>query len=277
MRATITFRFSTLLAAALMTTALIAPAMLAQGPPDGGRGFGPRGFGGRGQRVLGAGPSRTPVTNAPYSAVETLTRQQALPNGNQISTKEQSNVYRDSQGRVRTETTVTPRNTSGTAAPVTIVTIFDPVAGYEYRLDSSTMTARQTPLPPARPARGTPPTPPARPNVTTTDLGTQAINGVAAKGTQLTETIPAGAIGNAQPIQILRITWVSTELQVPVQIKTNDPRNGTSDMELTNIAQAEPSGSLFVVPAGYTVKQGGGRGGPGGGPGPNGRRGPGPR
>ena len=35
-------------------------------------------------------------------------------------------------------------------------------------------------------------------------------------------------------------------------------------MELTNIAQTEPSASLFVVPAGYTVTQGGGGRGPGG-------------
>jgi outer membrane lipoprotein-sorting protein len=275
MKSTIAFRFVPLVAAVL-----IVPALIAQGPPpEGGRGFGPRGFGGgRGGGLLGAGPSRTPVTGAPYSAVETLVRQQPLANGNQISTKEQTNVYRDGQGRMRTETTVTPRNSSGTGTPVTIVTIFDPVAGYQYRLDSSTMVARQTALPPARPADSTPRTPPSRPNMTTTDLGTQVINGVAAKGTQLTETIPAGAIGNAQAIQIVRVTWVSTELKVPVQIKTNDPRNGTSDMELTNIAQAEPSASLFVVPAGYTVKQGGGPDGRGGGgPRGNGRRGPGPR
>jgi outer membrane lipoprotein-sorting protein len=259
---------------------LLAVSLLAQGPPpDGGRGFGPRGFGGRGAGILGAGPgSRVPVTGAPYSATETLQRQQGLSNGNQISTKEQTNVYRDGQGRIRTETTVTPPAATSASTPVTIVTIFDPVAGYEYRLDSSTMVARQMPLPkfngttpPARPAR------PARPNETTADLGTQVINGVAAKGTQVTETIPAGAIGNAQAIQIVRVTWVSTELKVPVEIKTSDPRNGTSDMELTNIAQTEPSASLFVVPAGYTLKQNGGRGPGGGGPRANGRRGPGPR
>jgi len=264
---------------------LFAAVLLAQGP-GGGRGFGgsrglegPGGFGARGPGLLGAGPgSRAIVTGAPYSAVETLQRQQTLSNGNQISRKEQSNVFRDSQGRMRTEETITPPASSG-KAPVTIVTIFDPIAGYRYVLDSSTMTARQALLPkfngatpPARPA------PPARPNETTTDLGTQVVNGVSAKGTQLTETIPAGAIGNTQAIQVVRINWISTELKVPVQIKTSDPRNGTSDMELTNIAQTEPSASLFVVPAGYTVKQGGGRG-PGGphdgGPRGGERRGPG--
>jgi hypothetical protein len=86
-----------------------------------------------------------------------------------------------------------------------------------------------------------------------------------ANGTQHTETIPAGAIGNARPIQVSRTTWVSSELKVPVQIKSVDARFGSTDMELTNIVQAEPSATLFVVPAGYTVKQGGrGPGGPGG-------------
>ena len=95
---------------------------------------------------------------------------------------------------------------------------------------------------------------------------------MAATGTQITETIPAGAIGNAQAIQIVRILWISTDLKIPVEIKTSDPRFGTSDLEVTNIVQAEPSASLFVVPGGYTIKQGGrGPGGPAGAA----RRGPG--
>lgn len=265
----------------LTISVCLAPALaitlLAQGPPrgGGGRGFG-AGFAGRGADILGAGPgSRTPVTGAPYSATETLQRQQTLADGNQIATKEQSNVYRDTQGRIRTEQTITPPVSSG-QAPYTMVTIFDPVGGYRYTLNSSTMTAFQSPLPKPRPApsgASTRPPPPARPNETTTNLGTQTINGVAATGTQLTETIPVGAIGNTQAIQVVRISWVSTELKVPVQIKTTDPRYGNTDMELTNIVQAEPNSSLFVVPAGYTIQQGGGPGGPRG----AGRRGPGPR
>src|ERR1700686_483576 len=131
---------------------LFAAVLLAQGPRGGGfggpRGLdGPGGFGVRGPGVLGAGPgSRTPVTGAPYSATETLQRQQTLSNGNQISRNEQSTVHRDSQGRIRTEVTITPPASSGGAA-YTEVTIFDPVAGYRYVLNSSTMTAYQSPLP----------------------------------------------------------------------------------------------------------------------------------
>src|SRR6202034_1580321 len=106
---------------------IFAAVLLAQGPPGGrGREFGGGGFGGR-DGILGAGPgSRTVVTGAPYSAVETVQRQQTLANGNQISTKQQSSVYRDSQGRIRTEETIIPAASSSGAAR-TMVTIFGPV------------------------------------------------------------------------------------------------------------------------------------------------------
>jgi hypothetical protein len=262
---------------------LCAAILFGQGPRGGG--FGPGGpgggfggFGGRGADVLGAGPgSRATVTGAPYSATETVTRQQTLV-GNQISRTQQSTVARDSSGRISTVETVTPAASTGKAA-YTVQTIFDPVAGYRYELNSSTMIAFQSPLPKMHSgAPPTPPTPPAgtgNPNRVTTSLGTKTVNGESSTGTQITETIPAGAIGNAQAIQITRVTWVSTELKVPVEIQSSDPRFGSSDLELTNIVHTDPNPSLFLVPAGYTIKQGG-RGGRGpGGPGGDARRGPG--
>lgn len=259
----------------LVVLPFCAVALFAQGPRGGGPG--PGGFGGfggfgmRGPGILGAG-TRVPITGAPYSATETVTTEQSLV-GNEISRKQTATVARDSQGRISTTETVTPAASSG-KSPYTIQTIFDPVAGYRYELNSATMTAIQTPLPKPRNGNSNPPPRPANPNVTTTSLGTQTINGVAATGTQLTETIPAGAIGNAQPIQVNRITWVSTDLKVPVEIKSSDPRFGTSDLEVTSIVEGEPSAALFVVPSGYTVKQGGRGPGPGG-PGRQARRGPG--
>jgi len=263
---------ATALYCALSCVTFLAQGLLAQGPGRSGpMGFG--GFGGRGAGILGAGPGRKVVTGAPYSATENLQSQQVLSNGNQITRTSQSNVYRDSSGRVRTEVTITPSAASG-KAPYTLVTIFDPVGGYSYVLNSSTMTVRQAALPKraaassssaASSSNAAPAQWPANPNVVSTSLGTQAINGVAATGTQSTDTIPAGAIGNAQPIQRVRSVWIATGLNVPVRIQTSDPRFGTSDMELTNIVEAEPSASLFVVPSGYTVEAG--RGPRGGGPG----------
>lgn len=233
---------------------LAGGVLLAQGPPPGprGHGFGPGGpeFG-----IRSEGPwSKTPVTGAPYSATQITQFQQNLSGGNQISRQEQSKVYRDLQGRVRIEHTRTP---PGATAPETQVTIFDPVASATYLLDPATKTVVKLQLPPAHSAtsqrQGRPAPPAGAPQLSTEDLGKQAINGVPATGSRVTETIPAGAIGNAQPILVVRETWISTELKIPVQIKTTDPRFGNTSMQLSNIAQSEPDASLFQVPSDYTV------------------------
>jgi len=101
------------------------------------------------------------------------------------------------------------------------------------------------------------------PNVVTESLSMQTINGVQATGTRVTRTIPAGQIGNAQPIQIVHETWTSVDLKVAVMVKTSDPRFGTTTTQLTNIVRSEPDPTLFQVPADYTVTKGGrGFGGP---------------
>jgi len=89
------------------------------------------------------------------------------------------------------------------------------------------------------------------------------MNGVMATGTRTTRTIPAGALGNAQPIETIHERWVSADLQVPVMVKTTDPRFGTTITQLTNINRAEPDSSLFTIPPDYTVTHVGAPGGPG--------------
>ncbi len=258
---------------ALLLSASVT-ALLAQGPPPPPHpgGFGP--FGGRGLAIAGMGPGEA-VTGAPYSGIQVVQSQTVLADGNRITNRHQTQVSRDSQGRIRMEETVTPPADSG-KQPFTMITILDPVAGTRTVLNSADMTAMQMPFS-ARGGRrggrpdGPPPPPPdarpqgAGPQRTVTNLGTQSINGVAATGTQTSEVIPAGAIGNAQPITISRVVWISNDLKVPVQIKSADPRFGNMEMELTNIATSEPSASLFLVPAGYAVQQGH-RGGAGAGP-----------
>jgi hypothetical protein len=238
----------------LMPT-LFSAAMFAQGPPPGrghgGFGPGPGPFG-----IMSAGPaSRTPVTGAPYSAVETTQFVQTLAGGNQISRQDQTKVYRDKDGRVRTERTFTPQ---GSTTAQTSVAIFDPVGGNFYSLNPSNNTAMKRPLPAQNFSRGGGPRTERGPRdnsrqVATESLGTQPVNGLTATGTRYTETIPAGAIGNAQPIQVVREVWVSNDLKVPVLIKSSDPRFGTSVMQLTNIVQSEPDATLFVVPSTYSL------------------------
>ncbi|HEX2639338.1 MAG TPA: hypothetical protein VHL50_02150 [Pyrinomonadaceae bacterium] len=82
-------------------------------------------------------------------------------------------------------------------------------------------------------------------------LGTQTIEGVNAEGKRTTTTIPAGAVGNAMPIEIVYERWYSPELQLTVQSRHSDPRFGVQTYRLTNIRREEPPASLFSPPANF--------------------------
>lgn len=97
----------------------------------------------------------------------------------------------------------------------------------------------------------------------TEKLEARNVEGVQAEGTRVTTTIPAGDIGNEQPIQIVDERWYSPELQVVVMTRHSDPRFGETTYRLTNIQRGEPNSSLFQVPSDYTVKEGPAMGGSG--------------
>jgi hypothetical protein len=232
-------------------------------PPDAFMGgpIGPR------MEILGFGelhPGKV-VAGAPYSAVAVSETKQTLADGNVIDRKVQSNVYRDSQGRTRRETSFTGVGTfAASGEPRTMVTIHDPVAGTAFILHADSKVAEQLPLP-ARHANN----PENMQNKFETrlqqeiangtlkkeDLGTQTISGVTAQGTRYTRVIPAGQIGNANAITVVNEQWYSADLQAVVKIVRSDPRLGQSTFTLTNIQRTEPAASLFAVPSDYTVKQ----------------------
>jgi hypothetical protein len=91
----------------------------------------------------------------------------------------------------------------------------------------------------------------------TESLGAQLIAGVQAEGTRTTVTIPAGAIGNEGPIDIVHEVWYSQELGMVVKSVRNDPMTGENVYQLTNIRRGEPAASLFQVPPEYAIKDGG--------------------
>lgn len=229
-----------------------------------------------------AGPMQT-VTGAPYSAISTTERVQTLADGNRIIQTTSGTIARDSQGRIHREESLPGLKTSdGDAAQ--IVMIDDPVAQVHWTLDAQNKVAMKMPLPnikgaPIAIANSTSPTNKSffyvasggnlgpftsvakssagsnDSNSSTTDLGTQTIEGVSAQGTRVTRTIPAGQVGNEQPMVITTETWYSPDLKVLVMSKSSDPRMGDTTYTLTNIQRSEPSPTLFQVPADYTVKE----------------------
>jgi hypothetical protein len=88
----------------------------------------------------------------------------------------------------------------------------------------------------------------------TTSLGNKDFDGVKAEGKSTTWTIPAGEIGNRNPINIVSETWYSPELQVTVHSRYADPRTGESIYRLAGIRRGEPAADLFTAPEGYAVK-----------------------
>jgi hypothetical protein len=241
------------------------------------------------------------VKNAPYSAEAVSETTQRLADGNRISQKSTTQMYRDSEGRTRREETLGAIGPWASGSePVRTVFINDPVSKTNWVLDSRAKVARKMPMPevhtlpapangqqagaagaitvqgdfvkrvgvttgnvafgvagvPGPPLAGITMAMPAIPmgeNAKTESLGTQVIEGIRADGTRSTMTIPANAMGNDLPIEIVSERWYSPDLQTVVTSKRSDPRMGETVYRLTNVSRNEPSRSLFDVPADYTV------------------------
>jgi hypothetical protein len=213
------------------------------------------------------------VKGAPFSAAAVSVTTQTLTDGNRITRKTQTNLYRDSQGRIRKEVTlpaIGPLAASG--RPHSFVEISDPVAGTSYVLEPDQKVARGMPGRMGMKVRtnggpggpgdvlyhtfkeGTAGT--ANAIAKTESLGTQTIEGMNLAGTRTTRTIPAGEIGNEQPITVVSERWYSADLQMVVKSTHSDPRFGDTTYTLTNIQRTEPAAALFAVPSDYAIEQG---------------------
>jgi hypothetical protein len=237
--------------------AAVALAVAASGQPPGGR-FGqpdPGPFGG-GVRFLGAEagmPGRI-VKNAPYSAEMVTEITQTLADGNRIHQTNSVKVYRDSEGRTRSEQSLKSLNALAPGANLPpLVFINDPVAGVNYALNPTAKTANKSGGA-RRPGGGRGGNRP-EPNRKTESLGSQNIEGVSAEGTRTTMTIAAGEIGNEQAIQVVTESWYSPDLKAVVLSKRSDPRSGEVVTRMVNLSRSEPAASLFQVPGDYKVSE----------------------
>lgn len=216
---------------------------------------------------------QAPVVGAPYSAEQVIEDTQTLADGTHIVHPTITTlVFRDSQGRIRTEKPVMAGPKATPDAP-RMIQIRDAVARLIYTLDTqhhvayrAVMTQAPFVPPPARPPHpagthevspGTgsngPGTPEWSDPVVADWLGTKVMEGLTVEGERITRTTPAGAVGNDKPRVTVSYTWYSPELNVVVYNKRSDPWNGERIVRLTNITRGEPDRALFQVPADYTI------------------------
>jgi hypothetical protein len=87
------------------------------------------------------------------------------------------------------------------------------------------------------------------------DLGTMVIEGYTVTGTRYTNTIPAGVMGNDQPMTTTNERWFSQDLKMELLNKSESPESGKRVHRLVNIRLGDPDPLLFQVPADYTVKE----------------------
>lgn len=193
-----------------------------------------------------------PVLGKPLSASEVRRTEQTLSDGSHITSTETEHFYRDSVGRMRTET-------------ATGAVIFDPVAGFTYDLTTSRKTYTKSAVRPnsvvtvvaaanrsgTRSHSGRDNQKPANGTITEA-LMPQTVSGVYAKGARVTTTIPFGTIGNDRDLKVVNERWYSDDLKLLLKSSNSDPRFGVTTYELTDISQAPPDPSLFQIPAGYT-------------------------
>jgi hypothetical protein len=192
-----------------------------------------------------------PVLGKPLSAVEVRRTTQTLGDGSQIQKSDTSSFYRDDLGRMRSES-------SGH------ILIFDPAAGCTYTLDPVQRTYTKAAIHAnaivtiAATANGTwirsssgngahAATHGTQP--LTEDLAVQMVNGINARGSRVSSTIPAGPIGNDHDLKVISERWYSDDLQIMINSSTSDPRFGVTTYNLTNITQAVPDPSLLQPPA----------------------------
>ena len=257
------------LTAGTMLLSGIALIASAQGPPSPG-GFGGPGPGGPMPGTFEIGGLRggfggKVVIGKPILATITITHSETLP-GNTISDTSTGTYARGLDGSTYRDVKfsgIGPWAASGKVKEFAYIR--NVTTGMEYIVNVTEGTYQALPL---RPGNGFPGPKNGPPSGSDSSVETVTDNPTGsykdpvtstvypADDKLVTRTIPAGAIGNSNPIVITSERWTSTALEVVLENTHTDPRFGTTTYQLSNIGQS-PSASLFTPNPAFTLVQGG--------------------
>lgn len=210
-------------------------------------------------------PATPPQGFTPYSMVQMQTTVQTLGNGTRLTSRTETRTWHAADGRVRTEV----RFGRNGELQLQSVTIYDPAIQQTTVLHERSQVAEvnRFPRPTNFQQRAVDKEFSAamqdeyqHPNETQSHtefrnekLGTATIAGECANGTRNTQIIPAGEQGNDSEMRYVHENWFSPRLGLMLRSIQDDPRNGHTVDEVTELHLEVPDPSLFEPPPGYKV------------------------
>lgn len=203
-----------------------------------------------------------PIVGSPYTADQTVTTVRHLPDGILVTQTVQGHICRSADGVERYDGAF-PSTDPAHPGTITIAYILDRARHTSITLNSNLKTAYRQALPEVaavnvsllplpRPSAADSQIKPENP--TTTDLGKRNLGMLEIHGALVTATIPAGKIGNSQPLPVTSELWLAPQEKIVVKQVEKNPLTGERTFELSNIRAEEPDPALFQIPEGYTVK-----------------------
>jgi protein TonB len=192
----------------------------------------------------------------PFTAKQTTTHVQTMADGTINTTVTPLQIWRDAEGRNRSERILTLPN--GTQSQ--FITIYDPITRTSMNWtvgDPSVpkvVNVIHIPTPVSQPTPNSPQTAPRYPP-NSESLPPQTIDGLYAVGIRYTRTIPAGHEGNDRDITTTTEVWNAQQFGIQLRYVADDPINGKTTTETTDIQLVDPDPALFQPPADYQLKE----------------------
>jgi len=194
------------------------------------------------------------VPGLPFFAKAELETVNQLQNGTLITHKTYNLIARDGQGRTHNEARNWIDLTTGAEPRLTRIELYDPATRLRTNLYPLTKIARQWPLGTPGPIPApSPQSPPAKPETTRENIGSESIEGLPVRGVRVSQTYPAGALGNDRPLTVVTEYWYLEALRLNLLTKRSDPRYGEQTVRVTELVRQEPDAAMFAIPDEYKL------------------------
>jgi hypothetical protein len=200
-----------------------------------------------------------PLHNAPFTATIHTEWARPLAGGGSSTIVNQRKVIRDRDGRIYQERWLLVPKNGRIPSAMNLLQIYDPNqhSGYDCflmgrRKGYCDLQAYSGVVRKELPAQSGP-IPGKTGFRTHEDLGIRMIEGIETTGSRDTVAVNAGAMGNDEPMKIVREYWHSAQLGINLLSILSDPRIGTQTFTLSDIAVTEPDPKYFELPEGFKI------------------------